>query len=51
MDVAAFTQLYMGAFTVVELWEAGRVKSSSPEKLATLDRLLPKCRTYNNEYF
>lgn len=51
MDMGAFTQLYMGAFSAAELWEAGRLKAAAPEKLALLDKLFPKCRTYNNEYF
>lgn len=51
MDVAAFTQLYMGAFSAMELHEAGRIKCADMTKLAYLDKLLPRCRTYNNEYF
>lgn len=51
MDMGAFTQLYMGAFSAAELWEAGRLKAAVPEKLELLDRLFPKCRNYNNEYF
>lgn len=51
MDMGAFTQLYFGAFSASELWEAGRLKAAAPEKLALLDKLLPKLRNYNNEYF
>ncbi len=51
MDMGAFTQLYFGAFTATELWEAGRIKCANPDKLALLDRLFPKCRNYINEYF
>lgn len=51
MDMGAFTQLYLGAFSATELWEAGRIKCAQPEKLQLLDRLLPKCRNYINEYF
>jgi len=51
MDMAAFTQMYMGAFTATELWEAGRVRAATPEKLVLLDKLLPKCRNFINEYF
>ena len=51
MDMGAFTQLYLGAFSATELWEAGRIKCTQPEKLQLLDKLLPKCRNYVNEYF
>ncbi len=51
MDMGAFTQLYFGAFTASELWEAGRIQCSKPKKLQLLDALFPKERTYNNEYF
>ena len=51
MDMGAFTQLYLGAFSATELWEAGRIKCAQPEKLQLLDKLLPKCRNYVNEYF
>ncbi|WP_444347709.1 GNAT family N-acetyltransferase, partial [Phascolarctobacterium succinatutens] len=51
MDMGAFTQLYFGAFSATELWEAGRIKCSDVRKLQLLDELFPKCRTYNNEYF
>ena len=51
MDMGAFTQLYFGAFSASELWEAGRIKCSDVQKLQLLDELFTKCRTYNNEYF
>lgn len=51
MDVAAFTQLYMGTLSAKELWEAGYIGCEDESKLEYLDRLLPKQRTYNNEYF
>ena len=51
MDMGTFTQLYFGAFSATELWEAGRIKCSDVRKLQLLDELFPKCRTYNNEYF
>lgn len=51
MDMGAFTQLYLGAFSATELWEAGRIQCAQPKKLQLLDKLLPKCRNYVNEYF
>ena len=51
MDMGTFTQLYFGAFSAMELWEAGRIKCSDVRKLQLLDELFPKCRTYNTEYF
>ena len=51
MGMAAFTQMYMGAFTASELAEAGLIKVKDATKLALLDQLFPKLRTYNNEYF
>ena len=51
MDMAAFTQLYFGAFTATELAEAGKIKVHNAEKLSVLDKLFPKCRNYINEYF
>ena len=53
MDMGAFTQLYFGAFTATELWEAGRirVKAGAEEKLALLDSLFPKQRNFINEFF
>lgn len=51
MDMGAFTQLYMGAFSASELWETGRIKCTKPEKLKLLDKLFPKQRNYINEYF
>ena len=53
MDMGAFTQLYFGAFSAKELWEAGRlrVNAGAEAKLALLDSLLPKRRNFINEYF
>lgn len=51
MDVGAFTQLYFGTFTAGELQEAGAIVCKNKDKLLLLDRLLPKQRTYINEYF
>lgn len=51
MDMAAFTQMYFGAFTATELAEAGKLKVHNTAKLAVLDKLFPKCRNYINEYF
>ena len=51
MDMAAFTQMYFGAFTATELAEAGKIKVHNAEKLSVLDKLFPKCRNYINEYF
>lgn len=51
MDMGAFTQLYLGAFSATELWEAGRIQCAQPKQLQLLDKLLPKCRNYVNEYF
>ena len=53
MDMGAFTQLYFGAFSAKELWEAGRlrVNAGAEAKLAFLDSLLPKRRNFINEYF
>ena len=53
MDMGAFTQLYFGAFSATELFEAGRlrVKVGAEEKLALLDSLFPKQRNFINEYF
>ena len=53
MDMGTFTQLYFGAFTATELYEAGRirVKNGGEEKLALLDSLFPKQRNFINEYF
>lgn len=51
MDVGAFTQLYLGTFSAGELLEAGLLACEDEEKLALLAKLLPKQRTYINEYF
>lgn len=51
LDAAAFTQLYFGAFTATELWEAGKLVCNDVSKLKALDELLPKTRNWINEYF
>lgn len=51
MGVGAFTQLYFGAFSAGELHEVGAIDCKHHEKLLLLDKLLPKQRTYINEYF
>lgn len=53
MDMGAFTQLYLGAFSATELFEAGRlrVRAGAEGKLALLDSLFPKQRNFINEYF
>ncbi len=51
MDMAAFTQMYFGAFTASELAETGKIKVHNAEKLSVLDKLFPKTRNYINEYF
>ena len=53
MDMGAFTQLYFGAFSATELFEAGRirVKAGAEAKLSLLESLFPKQRTFINEYF
>lgn len=51
MNMAAFTQMYFGAYTAEELFEAGYIKCGNKEKLLLLDKLFPKCRNYINEYF
>ena len=51
MSVGTFTQLYFGTFSAGELHEAGLIKCSDMGRLQLLDELLPKARTYINEYF
>lgn len=51
MDMGAFTQLYLGAFSATELWEAGRLQSTELKKIKLLDKLMPKQQNYVNEYF
>lgn len=51
MDVAAFTQLYFGKFSVQELAAENRLKIHNQEAASLLDRLFPKCHNYINEYF
>ncbi|EJW90970.1 hypothetical protein EVA_20923, partial [gut metagenome] len=51
MNMAVFTQMYFGAFTATELWEAGLIRCGEPSKLALLDKLFPKQRNWINEYF
>ena len=51
MDTAAFTQMYLGALSAAELYEAGQIRCLQEDKLVVLDQLLPKCRNWINEYF
>lgn len=51
LDTGAFTQMYFGAFTATELWEAGKLVCNDASKLKALDELLPKTRNWINEYF
>lgn len=51
MGMAAFTQMFIGTFTATELAEAGLITVKNEEKLELLDKLFPKLRTFNNEYF
>lgn len=51
MGMTAFTQMFIGTFTATELAEAGLIKVNNEEKLELLDKLFPKLRTFNNEYF
>lgn len=51
LDTAALTQLYFGAFTATELWEAGKLVCNDASKLKAFDELLPKTRNWINEYF
>lgn len=53
LDMAAFAQLYFGAYSASELWEAGRlrVRADRSAKIRFLDQLFPKTRNFNNEYF
>lgn len=51
LDTAALTQLYFGAFTATELWEAGKLICNDASKLKAFDELLPKTRNWINEYF
>ncbi len=51
MDVAAFTQLYFGQFSVQELAAENRLKVHKQEAAELLDKLFPKCHNYINEYF
>lgn len=51
LSVSAFTQLYFGTFSAGELHEAGLLQCAEDDKLTLLDKVLPKARTYINEYF
>lgn len=51
MDIAAFTQLYFGQFSVQELAVENRLKIQNQEAAEILDMLFPKCNNYINEYF
>ena len=51
MNMAAFTQMYFGAYTATELFEAGLIRCKNTTKLALLDTLFPKTKNWINEYF
>lgn len=51
LDTAAFTQLYLGAFSVTELKEAGKLICDDEAKLQLLDAIFPKTKNWINEYF
>lgn len=51
MDIAAFTQMYFGQFSVWELAAENRLKIHNKEAAELLDMLFPKCNNYINEYF
>lgn len=51
MDIGAFTQLYMGAFSAEELLNAGRIRCHNIELVRLLNILFPKKVNYDNEYF
>lgn len=51
MDIATFTQLYFGQFTVEELLTEGKIKAKSLKSANILARIFPKCNNYINEYF
>lgn len=51
MDMAAFTQLYMGRLNATELWKTGRLQCKEPSKLVFMDELFPKQNNWINEYF
>lgn len=51
MDIGVFTQLYFGVKDVLEFVEQGEILVNNSLKLAALSRLLPKRKTYINEYF
>lgn len=51
MDIAAFTQMYFGQFSVWELAAENRLKIHNKEAAKLLDMLFPKCNNYINEYF
>ena len=51
MDIAAFTQMYFGQFSVWELAAENRLKIHNKEAAELLDMLFPKFNNYINEYF
>lgn len=51
LDIAAFTQLYLGCLNATELWRAGRLFCRDSSKLEFLDRLFEKQNNWINEYF
>ncbi len=51
MDMAAFAQLYFGAFSAEELVRDGRIRCSREDKLKFLSAMLPKQNNFMNEEF
>ncbi len=53
ISMAAFTQLYFGAYTFSQLVEAGKIRMNAyaPDMLTFLDRLFPRCVNFINEYY
>ena len=51
MDIAAFTQLCFGAFSVHELAAAGRLRIGNAEAARFLNELFAKCNNYINELY
>lgn len=51
MDIAAFTQLYTGAYSALELYKAGYLSIDNTDKLVLLDKAFPKKINYINEEF
>lgn len=53
LGVDSFCQLYFGTYSATELYRAGRLTAAPGRegRLALLEALLPKARTWINEYF